>query len=72
MRGFYMNDVNVQVNVSNRIKKKQILLRVNPDVDIWLQKTADKHNLSKTALLNLILDSLKSGSLIADIIKFIA
>ena len=67
-----MNDVNVQVNVSNRIKKKQILLRVNPDVDIWLQKTADKHNLSKTALLNLILDSLKSGSLIADIIKFIA
>ena len=67
-----MNDVNVQVNVSNRIKKKQILLRVNPDVDIWLQRTAEKHNMSKTALLNLILDSLKSGSLIADIIKFIA
>ena len=67
-----MNDVNVQVNVSNRIKKKQILLRVNPDVDIWLQQTAEKHNMSKTTLLNLILDSLKSGSLIADIIKFIA
>jgi len=67
-----MNDVNVQVNVSNRIKKKQILLRVNPDVDIWLQRTAEKHNMSKTTLLNLILDSLKSGSLIADIIKFIA
>ena len=67
-----MNDVNVQVNVSNRIKKKQILLRVNPDVDIWLQRTAEKHNMSKTMLLNLILDSLKSGSLIADIIKFIA
>ena len=67
-----MNDVNVQVNVSNRIKKKQILLRVNPDIDIWLQRTAEKHNMSKTMLLNLILDSLKSGSLIADIIKFIA
>lgn len=67
-----MNDVNVQVNVSNRIKRKQILLRVNPDVDIWLQNTAEKHNMSKTTLLNLILDSLKSGSLIADIIKFIA
>lgn len=67
-----MNDVNVQVNVSTRIKKKQILLRVNPDVDIWLQRTAEKHNMSKTTLLNLILDSLKSGSLIADIIKFIA
>ena len=67
-----MNDVNVQVNVSNRIKKKQILLRVNPDVDVWLQNTAEKHNMSKTTLLNLILDSLKSGSLIADIIKFIA
>jgi hypothetical protein len=44
---------------------------VNPDVDIWLQNTAQKHNLSKSALLNLILDSLKSGSLIADIIDFI-
>ena len=67
-----MNNVNVRVNVYNRIKKKQILLRVNPDVDIWLQRTAEKHNMSKTTLLNLILDSLKSGSLIADIIKFIA
>jgi uncharacterized membrane-anchored protein len=66
-----MNDVNIQVNVSKKVKRKQILLRVNPDVDIWLQNTAQKHNLSKSALLNLILDSLKSGSLIADIIDFI-
>jgi len=67
-----MRDINVQVNVSEKLKRKQILLRVNPDVDIWLTNTAQIHNMSKTTLLNLILDSLKSGSLIADIIKFIA
>lgn len=67
-----MRDVNVQVNVVDRSRKKQILIRVNPDVDVWLQSTAEKHGISKNSLLNLILDSLKSGSLIADIIKFVA
>ena len=58
-------------------KRKKCILKqpgaqIHPDIDIWLQRTAEKHNMSKTMLLNLILDSLKSGSLIADIIKFIA
>lgn len=66
-----MRDLNIQVNVSDKLRKKQINIRINPDVDVWLTQTAAKHGISKNSLLNLILDSLKSGSLIADIIKFV-
>ena len=67
-------DVNIQNNIQNlqNIESfSQITLRISPELKEFFSKIAKSKGLTLNALLNLILNSLKSGSLLSDIFNFL-
>lgn len=63
-------EVNIQNNIQNSVNIEsfsQITLRISPEVKQYYSEIAKKRGLTLNALLNLILSSLKSGSLLNDI-----